>query len=129
MRSTALGPGIKRLVVVTIAIVVAVFAVQGGEYGTFDLLRQRSRRVALHARIDTLRHQVDSLTRLAHDIQTDPAMQERIAREEFGMVRGSKELLYRFAPAAGSSAADSARRRSGTNGTALGTVRRDSASP
>jgi cell division protein FtsB len=77
---------------------VAVFAVQGGEYGTFDLLRQRSRRIALRARVDTLRHQVDSLTRLAHAIQSDPAMQERIAREEFGMVRGSKELLYRFAP-------------------------------
>ena len=26
----------------------------------------------------------------------DPALQERIAREEFGMVRGNKELLYRF---------------------------------
>jgi hypothetical protein len=25
-------------------------------------------------------------------------VQERIAREEFGMVRGNKELLYRFAP-------------------------------
>ena len=71
---------------------------QGGEYGTFDLVRQRSRRVALRAHIDTLQRQVDSLTRLAHSIQTDPAVQERIAREEFGMVRGSKELLYRFAP-------------------------------
>jgi len=93
-----LAPGIKRLVGVAIAVAVAVFAVQGGEYGTFDLLRQRSRRTTLRARVDTLRHQVDSLTRLARAIQSDPAMQERIAREEFGMVRGSKELLYRFAP-------------------------------
>jgi hypothetical protein len=30
-------------------------------------------------------------------VETDPKLQERIAREEFGMVRGSKELLYRFA--------------------------------
>jgi cell division protein FtsB len=97
-RSTASAPGIKRLIGVALAVAVAVFAVQGGEYGTFDLLRQRSRRTALRARVDTLRHQVDSLTRLAHAIQSDPAMQERIAREEFGMVRGSKELLYRFAP-------------------------------
>jgi cell division protein FtsB len=72
--------------------------VQGGEYGTFDLVRQRTRRASLRARIDTLQRQVDSLTRLAHAIQTDPAVQERIAREEFGMVRGNKELLYRFAP-------------------------------
>jgi cell division protein FtsB len=32
-------------------------------------------------------------------ILTDPAVQERIAREEFGMVRGDKELLYRFTTA------------------------------
>jgi cell division protein FtsB len=72
--------------------------VQGGEFGTLDLLRQRDRRVALNAEIDSLQHQVDSLTRLVHAIETDPAVQERIAREEFGMVRGRKELLYRFAP-------------------------------
>jgi len=75
-----------------------VFAVQGGEYGTFDLFQQRGRRVALNAEIDSLQHQVDSLSRLVHAIETDPAVQERIAREEFGMVRGRKELLYRLAP-------------------------------
>ena len=26
----------------------------------------------------------------------DPAIQERIARENFGMVRGTREILYRF---------------------------------
>jgi cell division protein FtsB len=77
---------------------VAVFAIQGGEYGTLDLWRQRARRSAVQAQIDTLQRQVDSLTRLVHAIETDPAVQERIAREEFGMVRGPKELLYRFAP-------------------------------
>jgi cell division protein FtsB len=118
-----LGPGIKRLAVFTIVIAVAVFAVQGGEYGTTDLLHQRARRIALHARVDTLRRQVDSLTELAHEIQSDPAMQERIAREEFGMVRGSKELLYRFAPAGRAAASsDSGRSRPGANGTALGTA-------
>jgi|HubBroStandDraft_6_1064221.scaffolds.fasta_scaffold38179_1 cell division protein FtsB len=121
-RSTALGLGIKRLVVFAIAIVVTAFAVQGGEYGTTDLLHQRARRIGLHARIDTLRRQVDSLSRLAHEIQTDPVVQERIAREEFGMVRGSKELLYRFAPAGGGTARDSGRLHPGGSGTALGTA-------
>ena len=120
-RSTALGLGIKRLVVFAIAIVVTAFAVQGGEYGTTDLLHQRARRIGLHARIDTLRRQVDSLSRLAHEIQTDPVVQERIAREEFGMVRGSKELLYRFAPGGGT-ARDSGRLHPGGSGTALGTA-------
>ena len=55
------------------------------------------RRQALLARIDSLQRVVDSLGRQKHAIETDPGVQERIAREEFGMVRGEKEMLYRFA--------------------------------
>jgi cell division protein FtsB len=88
---------IRRLLVIAAVIVVLVFAVQGGEYGTSDLLRQRARRQALVARLDTLQRQVDSLTRRKVALQNDAALQERIAREEFGMVRGRKEILYRFA--------------------------------
>ncbi len=84
---------------------VAAFAVQGGEYSTLDIFRQHARRATLKAEIDSLHHQVDSLTRLVHAIETDPAVQERIAREEFGMVRGNKEILYRFAPAGPATAA------------------------
>jgi cell division protein FtsB len=77
------------------------FAVQGGEYGTTDLFRQRARKARLVAEIDSLQREVDSLSRVKRSIQTDAAVQERIAREEFGMVRGNKEILYRFAePAA-----------------------------
>ena len=88
---------LKRLLVVAGIIAALVFAVQGGEYGTSDLLRQRARRQSLVARLDTLQRQVDSLTRRKRALQDDPALQERIAREEFGMVRGQKEILYRFA--------------------------------
>ena len=88
---------IRRLLVVAAIIAVLVFAVQGGEYGTSDLWRQRARRQALIARLDTLQRQVDSLTRRKRALQDDAELQERIAREEFGMVRGEKEILYRFA--------------------------------
>ena len=88
---------IRRLLVIAAVIAVLVFAVQGGEYGTSDLLRQRARRQALVARLDTLQRQVDSLARRKIALQNDAALQERIAREEFGMVRGQKEILYRFA--------------------------------
>ena len=97
-RSTASAPRLRRVAVVAVGVAIAAFAVQGGEYGTLDLLRQRARREALKARIAVLHREVDSLSRLVRAIQTDPAAQERTAREEFGMVRGSKELLYRFAP-------------------------------
>jgi cell division protein FtsB len=73
------------------------FAVEGGEYGTSDLLKQRARERRLRVEIDSLSRVVDSLGRYKRRVETDPKLQERIAREEFGFVRGSKELLYRFA--------------------------------
>ncbi|HEX6534270.1 MAG TPA: hypothetical protein VF041_06715 [Gemmatimonadaceae bacterium] len=86
-----------KVVGILVLVGAVVFAVQGGEYGTTDLLRQGARKRHLLARIDTLQRAVDSLSRVKKAILTDPAVQERIAREEFGMVRGDKELLYRFA--------------------------------
>ena len=91
------GEWLKRLLAAAAVVAAVVFAVQGGEYGTTDLLRQKQRRSRLLASIDSLQHVVDSLKAYKHQLQTDPALQERIAREEFGMVRGDKELLYRFA--------------------------------
>lgn len=72
------------------------FAIQGGEYGTTDLVRQHRQRARLDREIDALERVVDSLKRHKQRVLNDPRAQERIAREEFGMVRG-KELLYRFA--------------------------------
>ena len=73
-----------------------MFAVQGGEWGTTDLVRQRARLARVNHEVDSLKHEVDSLRTYRAALETDPALQERIAREEFGMVRGNKELLYRF---------------------------------
>jgi cell division protein FtsB len=87
----------KRALLGVVVLGVIVFAVQGGEYGTSDLVRQRTKRERLQARIDSLTRLVDSLERRKRAIRTDAAAQERIAREEFGMVKGEKELLYRFA--------------------------------
>ena len=85
--------------IVTIAAIAGgvLFALQGGEYGTWDLIQQRAHKQRLLAQIDTLKHQIDSLERVTKAVQSDPATQERIAREQFGMVRGDKEILYRFA--------------------------------
>ena len=75
---------------------IAWFAVQGGEYGTTDLLAQRARERALRATVDSLQHEVDSLAAYQRRVATDPALQERLARELYGMVRSDKELVYRF---------------------------------
>jgi cell division protein FtsB len=86
----------KRYGVWALIAFAAYFAVQGGEYSSMDLIRQRSRARMLTRAIDSLRHDVDSLRELRKRIQNDPATQERIAREDYGMVRGDRELLYRF---------------------------------
>ena len=72
------------------------FAAQGGEYSTRDLFVLSSRTRKLTHEVDSLQRQVDSLGRFLKLVRSDSATQERIAREEFGMVRGDKEILYRF---------------------------------
>lgn len=99
---------LRRILFWAVMIAALVFAVQGGEWGTSDLLSQRARATRLRAQIDTLTRDVDSLARVKKAILTDPVVQERIAREEFGMLRGDKEILYRIAEPA---IADSVRGR------------------
>ena len=77
------------------------FALQGGEYSTLDIWRQRRQIAELGARADSLTRVVDSLRREERLVRTDTATQERIAREEFGLVRGPNEILYRFIPDSG----------------------------
>ncbi len=89
--------GAKRAIWVAVGVVALLFAIQGGEYSTLDLLRQRNMTGALHAQVDSLQRVVDSLGHYRDRVLHDPALQERIGREEFGWVRGDKELLYRFA--------------------------------
>ena len=86
----------KRFIWWALAAVALFFAVQGGEYSTRDLFVLRSRTRTLEHDVDSLQRHVDSLGRFLRLVKTDSATQERIAREEFGMVRGNKELLYRF---------------------------------
>ena len=91
------GWGTKRFLIAAAAIGALWFAIEGGEYGTRDLMRQKQRKARLQSAIDSAQHVVDSLSRYKHRLDTDPVLQERIAREEFGMVRGTKEILYRIA--------------------------------
>jgi cell division protein FtsB len=86
----------KRLLWWGLIVIALFFAVQGGEYSTRDLYVLHSRSRTLTRQVDSLQRQVDSLGRFLKLVKSDSATQERIAREEFGMVRGDKEILYRF---------------------------------
>ncbi|MBX3175303.1 MAG: septum formation initiator family protein [Gemmatimonadaceae bacterium] len=87
---------VGRVVIALLAIAALSFAVQGGEFGTVDLIRQSARLTAERAAVDSLQQRVDSLEAYKTLVETDLATQERIAREEFGMVKPG-EVLYRFA--------------------------------
>jgi len=88
---------VERIDAGVVIIGALVFAIEGGEFSSIDLVRQRQTRARLSSSIDSLQHVVDSLQKYENKLEHDPATQERIAREVFGMVRGDKEILYRFA--------------------------------
>jgi cell division protein FtsB len=73
------------------------FALQGGEYGTLDLLQLRREEAEESSNVERLHQMVDSLSRVAWAIEHSPRMQERVAREKFGMLKKG-EFLYRLVP-------------------------------
>ena len=89
---------LRRLLLVITAIVVVYFAIQGGQWGTWDLWTQRQEKLALQRTDSTLERKVDSLRQYRAQLDTDRALQEKLAREEIGMVRGEKELVYQLGP-------------------------------
>jgi cell division protein FtsB len=75
----------------------AYYAVEGGEYGTMDLLALRKQARGEREAIARLRLEVDSLVREQQALATDPVVQERVARELYGMIRPG-EILYQVVP-------------------------------
>jgi len=86
-----------RIAVLAGLLGLAAFALLAGEYGAFDWLTLHRHVAEERAAIADLEVDVDSLERLAHALETDPAAQERAAREGFGMIRDG-EILYRIVP-------------------------------
>ena len=73
------------------------FGVQGGEYGTTDLLQLRKQESREREQVALLERMVDSLQTAAVAIERDPRVQERVARESFGMIRQG-EFLFKLVP-------------------------------
>ena len=86
-----------RWAVVAGLIFALYFALQGGEYGTLDLLQLRREEAEESSNVERLHQMVDSLGRAAWAIEHNPRMQERVAREKFGMLKKG-EFLYRLVP-------------------------------
>ena len=101
---------LRRAIVGVAAIGAIWFAVEGGEFGTTDIFAQNARRTRLKAEVDSLTAMVDSLNAELKSMTTDNARLERIARERYGMVKGTKEVLYRVSRTGDASASASADR-------------------
>ena len=84
---------LRRGAIVAGIIAGVLFLVEGGEWGTLDLMTQRKKFDKLQGEVAQLDRDVDSLRAEYKAITTDNARIERIAREVHGMVR-DKELLY-----------------------------------
>ena len=82
----------KRAVAILLVLVLAGVALEGGTYGTRDLLRLKGQVRDEQAKIAALRHQVDSLSRYDRALKTDNDTIERIAREMYGMIKPGEHL-------------------------------------
>jgi cell division protein FtsB len=87
----------RRLLLAVVALGMAGYAVEGGEYGSLDLLSLRRQVRTERAALDRLRHEVDSLRQEERSLAQDPRVQERVARELYGMLRPG-EVLYQVVP-------------------------------
>jgi cell division protein FtsB len=94
---------LTRAVVPGLVLVAAYYALFGGEYSLLELRSARAAVVAEREELVRLEQQIDSLAAWAQSLRTDPVTLERIAREQFGMIREG-ETLYRFAEPAEPSA-------------------------
>ena len=84
-----------RWAALVVLVLAVLFALQGGEYSTLDLLKLERQTAAEGAEVGRLQREVDSLSRAAFAIEHDPRVQERVARESFGMIRKG-EFLYKL---------------------------------
>ncbi len=87
----------SRWAAIAVVVLALIFALNAGEYSTLDWWKVRQQEKQELATVKALQHAVDSLTDVLHQVLTNPATQERIAREQYGMVRNG-EFLYRVVP-------------------------------
>lgn len=77
----------RRWLLLALVAAALAFAFWGGEYSTPAWLSLRREEARERARIRELEREIDSLSRFARLLETDPETQERVARERHGMLK------------------------------------------
>ena len=87
---------ITRFLLPSLLGLAAYYAVFGGEYSLLELRRARAEIEIRERELVSLNKTLDSLRAWVDSLQNDSATLERLAREQFGMIREG-EVLYRLA--------------------------------
>jgi len=73
------------------------YAVLFGDSGLVSIARMHGMRDDLAAEVQNLEAEREATKALRYDLENDPAAIERVAREEYGMIRDG-EICYRVEP-------------------------------
>ena len=84
-----------RIIAAVILVGGFAFGLFGGEYRAIDWWKIKRLVREEHGAIELLRREVDSLQAYADSLETNRSVQERVAREKFGMIRDG-EIVYRI---------------------------------
>ncbi len=87
---------IRKLFAGAIVLVAVYFLILGGEYTFLDIWRLDRAIETETTELETARAEVIDLEAKADSLASDSATLERLAREQFGLIRDG-ERLYRFA--------------------------------
>lgn len=85
----------KKMLVGGVVLAAGYFLLLGGEYTFLDLWRLDRAREREQAELQALRAETAVLEQRADSLATDSVALERLAREQFGLIREG-ERLYRF---------------------------------
>jgi cell division protein FtsB len=78
---------IARWVSLGVLLLAVLFALERGEFSETNYLRLRRQERDAEAQLVELRRVVDSLRSFRDSLRSNPAVQERVARERWGMLR------------------------------------------
>lgn len=85
---------LSRILFLGVLALAGYYALFGGRYSVFETRRADQERAVLQARLDSLQAVNARLEARVDSLESDPGALERVAREEYGMVRPG-ERLYR----------------------------------
>lgn len=88
-----------RWLALAVLVLAAIFAYHGGIFSTSGYRALEAQEVVAKADSVRLRREVDSLAAFADSLEKDPAVQERVARDQFGMLRPG-EMSFMIVPVA-----------------------------